>query len=268
MELEHSHAVVTGGARGIGRAIALALAGAGVRAVVVADLDATGAEETAAAIRSGGVAATSLRVDVSIEEEVRALVAAAEVSHGAVDLFVSNAGVMVAGDTDAPREEWQRAWEVNVMAHVYAANAVLPSMLTRGRGYLVSTASAAGLLTNLGAAPYSVTKHAVVALAEWLSVTYGNRGIGVSCLCPQGVRTEMLTAGLEAGERFGAVVAASGRIAEPEEVAAALIDAVRVERFLVLPHPEVAGYLERKATDPEGWLAGMRRLQARLDAAD
>ncbi|MBV9279845.1 MAG: SDR family NAD(P)-dependent oxidoreductase, partial [Chloroflexi bacterium] len=161
-------------------------------------------------------------------------------------------------------EEWALAWQVHAMAHVWAARAVLPRMLARGRGYLLQTASAAGLLTNLGAAPYTVTKHAAVGFAEWLAITYGDRGIKVSCLCPQGVRTAMLTGGT--ADLAGAVVLASGGLMEPEEVAGAVVDGLAEERFLILPHPEVAGYAAAKAADPDRWIRGMRRLQARLTA--
>jgi len=159
---------------------------------------------------------------------------------------------------------WDRIWHINVLAHVFAARAVLPSMLDRGDGYLVSTASAAGLLSNIGDAPYTVTKHAAVALAEWLSITYGDRGIKVSCLCPQGVNTDMLRSGLEPGGA-ATTVAAQGVI-EPAEVADAVVAGLADERFLILPHPEVAEYVQRKAGDPDRWLAGMRRLQARFSA--
>jgi NAD(P)-dependent dehydrogenase (short-subunit alcohol dehydrogenase family) len=201
--------------------------------------------------------------NVGVEADVQAAVHAAKDAHGRIDLFCSNAGIGGGGDVDAPDELWQRIWDVNVMAHVYAARAVLPAMVDRGDGYLLHTASAAGLLTNLGNAPYSVTKHAVVALAEWLAITYGDRGIKVSCLCPQGVRTNMLLGGLD--DLAGAAVAAQGVI-EPEEVADAVVATIAEERFLVLPHPEVLDYFQRKASDYDRWLAGMRRLLARMEA--
>jgi NAD(P)-dependent dehydrogenase (short-subunit alcohol dehydrogenase family) len=162
---------------------------------------------------------------------------------------------------EAANEDWQRIWDVNVMAHVYAARAVLPGMLARGQGYLLHTASAAGLLTNLGTAPYSVTKHAALGLAEWLAITHGDDGINVSCLCPQGVRTNMVAAAT--GGTAGDVVVAQGLI-EPEDVAEAVVEGLRAERFLILPHPEVLDYFQRKAADYDRWLGGMRKLQARL----
>jgi NAD(P)-dependent dehydrogenase (short-subunit alcohol dehydrogenase family) len=192
-------------------------------------------------------------VDVAVEEQVRDLVAQA----GEVDLFCSNAGISVAGGVDVCDADWERIWSINVKAHIYAARAVLPGMLARGGGYFLQTVSAAGLLTQIGSAPYSVTKHAALALAEWIAVTYGDRGIRVSCLCPQGVRTNMLL-GADAGPgRFlldGAL--------DPDTVAEVALDGLSQERFLILPHPEVAEYFRRKASDYDRWLRGMRRLQA------
>jgi NAD(P)-dependent dehydrogenase (short-subunit alcohol dehydrogenase family) len=184
-------------------------------------------------------------------------------ANGPIDLFCSNAGIGVGGGPEASDQDWERIWQINVMAHVYAARALLPGMLARGEGYLLNTASAAGLLTNIGALPYAVTKHAAVALAEWLAITYGDAGIRVSCLCPQGVRTPMLMAGLE--DAAGAAVLASGQMVEPEDVADAVVAGIRAERFLILTHPEVAGYMANKGSDPERWLAGMRRLQAKVN---
>ena len=174
---------------------------------------------------------------------------------------MSNAGIGTGGGVDAPNEAWQQIWEVNLMAHVYAARAVLPAMIARGEGYLLNTASAAGLLTNIGAAPYSVTKHAAVGLAEWLAITHGDQGIKVSCLCPQGVRTNMLLAG--ADDPAGAVVLAQGAI-EPEDVAEAVVQGLRAESFLILPHPEVLTHFQRKAGDYDRWIGGMRKLQRRI----
>ena len=266
MELRGRVTVVTGGASGIGRACATRFAADGAR-VVVADLDLEGAQATASKI--GGVA---VGVDVSSEPDVIALVEAAERAYGDIDLFFSNAGIGVSGGVEAANDDWQRIWDINVMAHVYAARAVLPKMLERGEGYLLSTASAAGLLTNLGALPYTVTKHAAVGLAEWLSITHGDAGIKVSCLCPQGVRTPMLLGGLQPKSEGGissqaadSVMAAGGML-DPEDVAEAVVAGIRDERFLILPHPEVADYMQRKAGDPERWLAGMRRVQARTIA--
>jgi NAD(P)-dependent dehydrogenase (short-subunit alcohol dehydrogenase family) len=262
MELEGKVAVVTGAGNGIGRALARRFHAEGARGVALADMDADAVRAVADDL--GPDRAFAQSVNVGREKDVRALVAATEERFGPVDLFFSNAGIGGGGDQDAPDAEWERIWNVNVMAHVYAARAALPSMLERGSGYLASTASAAGLLSQIGNAPYSVTKHAAVALAEWLSITYGDRGIKVSCLCPQGVRTNMLMAGADAGDVGAQVVLDAADTLEPDDVAAAVVEGLREERFLILPHAEVADYYRRKADDPDRWLAGMRRLQARV----
>jgi NAD(P)-dependent dehydrogenase (short-subunit alcohol dehydrogenase family) len=265
MELEGSVAVVTGAAGGIGRALARALAETGARGVVVADLDANGADAVAGELateRPG--TALAVACDVASAEDNARLVAAAEDAFGPVDLFCANAGVAPMGGADAPLETWELALGVNVMAHVHAARAVLPGWLARGRGHFLATASAAGLLTQVGSAPYAVTKHAAVAFAEWLSVTHGDQGVGVSCLCPMWVNTAMLHAGGEEGERF--VAAQAGAVLEPEQVAEEALAAVREDRFLVLPHPEVLEFFRRRAADPDRWLAGMRRLQRQAGA--
>ena len=261
MELQGKVAVVTGAANGIGRACAEAFVRAGAK-VAVADLD--GAATTAVADEIGALAVAA---DVSVEADIEHLVAETERELGPIDLFHSNAGIGVHGGLDAPDEEWDRIWKINTMAHVYAARAVLPSMLDRGEGYLVSTASAAGLLTQIGNASYSVTKHAAVALAEWIAITYGDRGIRVSCLCPQGVNTNMLRGGSAIDSASANAVKAGGDVLEPEQVADVVVQAIRDERFLILPHPEVATYFERKASDYDRWLGGMRRLQARTRAS-
>ncbi|HEX4905588.1 MAG TPA: SDR family oxidoreductase [Acidimicrobiales bacterium] len=258
MELQGKVVVVTGAANGIGRACATRFAAEGA-SVAVADLDGDATKAAADAIGALGIA-----TDVSVEADIRHLVEETEKQLGPIDLFHSNAGIGVGGGIDTPDEEWQRIWDVNLMAHVYATRAVLPSMLDRGEGYLLSTASAAGLLTNIGNASYSVTKHAAVALAEWLSVTYGDQGIKVSCLCPQGVATNMLLGGRDAGDPGASAVMAAAGVLQPEEVADAVVEGIRAERFLILPHPEVADYFLRKATDYDRWLGGMRRLQARV----
>jgi NAD(P)-dependent dehydrogenase (short-subunit alcohol dehydrogenase family) len=257
MEIRDKHVVVTGAASGIGRALCRRFAAEGARGVVVADIDADGARAVADEI--SGLARST---DVSVEADVIELVEHATSAFGPVDLFCANAGIAVSGGVDASDEQWRRSWDVNLMAHVYAARALLPGWLARGEGYLLHTASAAGLLTNLGALPYSVTKHAVVALAEWLSITHGDAGIKISCLCPQGVRTNMLMGGVTT--TGGAAVLASGGVLEPEDVADAVVAGLRDERFFILPHPEVAGYVRRKADDHDRWLHGMRRLQARI----
>lgn len=257
MEVAGKVVVVTGAASGIGRALARRFAAEGAGAVVVADLDADGAAAVAAEI--GG---TPLTTDVSVEADVERLVAATEERHGPIDLFCANAGIATGGGVDVADEDWLRTWQVNVMHHVYALRALLPGWLARGQGYFLATASAAGLLTNLGAAPYSVTKHAAVALAEWIAITHGDQGVKVSCLCPQGVRTNMLAGTGPAGQ---ALLAANAL--EPDDVADAVIAGLADERFLILPHPEVAGYVRNKAEDPDRWIAGMRKLQRRVLSA-
>lgn len=261
MELKDRVVVVTGGASGIGRALCRRFAAEGPRGVVVADLDAEGAARVADEV--GGLAVPT---DVADESAVRSLVERAEARFGPVDLFCSNAGIVVGaglGDVDggpfADDAAWQKSWDVHVMAHVYAARAVLPGMLERTEGYLLHTASAAGLLTDLMAHAYSVTKHATVAFAEWLAIAYGGRGIRVSCLCPQGVRTPMLLG----PEGEGAPHLARDAI-EPEEVAETVVRGIAREEFLILPHPEVREYFQRRASDPDRWLGGMRRLRSRL----
>ena len=258
MELAGKVTVVTGGGNGIGRALVRRFVAEGVRGVAVVDRDADAARSVADEL---GEQALALGADVSVEADIRGVVETTEDRFAPIDLFCSNAGIGGGGDIDAPDEVWQSVWDINLMAHVYAARAVLPSMLARGEGYLLNTASAAGLLTNIGNAPYSATKHAAVGLAEWLSITYGDRGIKVSCLCPQGVRTNMLLG--SPGDPSTEVVLAQGAI-EPEQVADAVVDGLRNERFLILPHPEVSEYVRRKADDPDRWIAGMRKLQARI----
>jgi len=259
MEVRDKVVLVTGGANGIGRALCQRFAAEGIRGLAVVDLDLASAERVAGPIRDRAIA---IRADVGKEPDVAAAVAQTEDRFGPIDLLVSNAGIGVLGGVDAPDEAWQQIWDVNVMAHVYAARAVLPGMLARGEGYLLHTASAAGLLTNLGTLPYSVTKHAAVGLAEWLAITHGDAGIKVSCLCPQGVRTNMVQQASDGGTA-GDVVVAQGLL-EPEDVAEAVVQGLRAETFLILPHPEVLTYFQRKAGDYDRWLAGMRKLQARL----
>jgi NAD(P)-dependent dehydrogenase (short-subunit alcohol dehydrogenase family) len=256
MNLQGAHAVVTGGARGIGRALAERFAAEGARAVVVADLDGPGAERVAA-----GVACPSplgVALDVTDAAAVAGLVDRVSSELGPVDLWCSNAGVALGrglGDDG----DWERSFAVHVLAHVHAARVLAPRMAARGGGHLLLTASAAGLLTNLDSAPYTVTKHGTVALAEWLAIRWGDAGVGVSCLCPQGVRTAM-TEGLEASSS----VLAAGPLLEPEQVAEAVVQGLAEGRFLILPHPEVAEFERRRAADRDRWLAGMRRVRARL----
>jgi NAD(P)-dependent dehydrogenase (short-subunit alcohol dehydrogenase family) len=253
MRLEDRCVVVTGAASGIGAALARRFHAEGARGVVIADRQAAALQRVASEI--GGVAVTC---DVTDEQQIRALVETATAEVGPIDLFCSNAGVIAPGGEDASDDDWRRSIDVNVMAHIYAARAVLPGMLERGEGYLLQTASAAGLLTQIGSAPYSVTKHAAFAFAEWLAITYGDRGLKVSVLAPQAVRTAM-TAGVEAGG-----VAGLDGMLEPGAVADAVIAGLEAESFLILPHPEVLEYFRRKADDYERWIRGMRRLQARF----
>jgi NAD(P)-dependent dehydrogenase (short-subunit alcohol dehydrogenase family) len=227
----------------------------GAEAVVVADLTEDGAQMVAGEI--GGIAE---RLDVSDAAAVSGLVARTLDRFGRIDLFCSNAGIATGVELDDPDDLFHRAFEINTMSHVYAARAVVPSMLERGSGYLLNTASAAGLLTSPGDAPYTVSKHAAVAFAEWLAVTYGGRGVGVSVLCPLGVSTPLLMDPLAAGNAGAQAVAASGTIITAEQVADAVIQGLAAERFLILPHPEVGTFWAQKASDPDRWLAGVRRL--------
>ncbi len=252
MQIQGKIVIVTGGANGIGRALCHKFAQEGARAVIVSDIDAPGAERVAKEIKGTAIAA-----NVAREADVQKLVAATTEKFGRVDVLCSNAGIGVAGGPEAPDSDWQRSWEVNLMAHVYAARAVLPQMLERKDGYLVQTVSAAGLLTQIGSAPYSVTKHAALSFAEWLSITYGDQGLRVSALCPQGVKTNMLRRAEFAGGAFLLDTAI-----EPEQVAAAVVAGMAEEKFLILPHPEVAKYFQNKANDYERWLRGLRKLQA------
>lgn len=254
MKLNDKVVVVTGGANGIGRALCKKFASEGARAVVVADI-----EEQKAADLAKEIGGSHFGVNVGSESDIQALVDATVLKHGRIDLFCSNAGIGVEGTCDVPNREWERIWEINVMAHVYASRAVLPGMLARKEGYLLQTVSAAGLLTQIGSAPYAVTKHAALALAEWLSITYGDHGIKVSALCPQGVKTRMLE-----NAEFGGGAFLLETAIEPEQVADAVIKGLEEEHFLILPHPEVAEYFRRKANDYDRWLRGMRRLQANV----
>jgi NAD(P)-dependent dehydrogenase (short-subunit alcohol dehydrogenase family) len=251
MELKDRVVVVTGAASGIGRAMALRFAAEGAARIACADIDGDGARATAEAV--GGLA---FRTDVSREADIVALIEAVESGAGPIDLFCSNAGIGIGGGAEAPDEGWRRIWDINVMAHVWAARHLVPRMAARGGGYLLNTASAAGLLSQIGSAPYAVTKHAAVGLAEWLAITHGDAGIKVSVLCPQAVRTAM-TAGNPDG------VASIDGMMEPETVAEACVQAIRAEQFLILPHPEVMDYMRRKTEDYGRWIGGMRKLNRR-----
>ncbi len=249
--------VVTGGARGIGRALARRFASAGAAAVVVADVDQSGASAVAREING-----TAVRCDVSREVEVKNLIDQVEAEQGRIDIFCSNAGIAVGGGPETADDQWQRIWDVNLMSHVFVARHALPGMLKRGEGYLLGTVSAAGLLNHVFAAPYGVTKAAALSLFEWLSIAHGDQGIRVSCLCPQGVKTDMLAAERKLGLNF----VTEGAL-EPEQVAEVVLQGVRDEKFLILPHPEVADYFRRKAEDYDRWLRGMRRLRAKIAAS-
>jgi len=256
MEMKGKVIVVTGGASGIGRALAQRFAQEGAQGVVVADRDEAGAQKVAAAVNG-----LAMAVDVSKESDIQALVARANDRYGRIDVFCSNAGIITRGGIEASNEQWQRIWEINLMAHVFASRAVLPQMLERGEGYLVNTASAAGLLSQVDSALYSVTKHAAVSYAEWLSINYGDRGIRVSCLCPQGVQTPMLMG--KEGNRKSFLTEGS---VTAEQVAEDVLQCMREERFLVLPHPEVLQFMQRKTGDYDRWLKGMRKLRAKAEA--
>jgi NAD(P)-dependent dehydrogenase (short-subunit alcohol dehydrogenase family) len=261
MKLAGTCVVVTGAAGGIGAALARRFATERPRGIVVSDRDEAGIRAVAREIGAGEIDALAVPCDVTQEAQVRALVDAAEARFGPIDLFCSNAGVIALGGAEASDDDWRLSLDVNVMAHVYAARILVPAMVERGGGYLLQTASAAGLLTQLGSAPYSVTKHAALALAEWLAITYGNQGLKVSVLAPQAVRTAM-----SAGVVDGGVAGVDGML-EPEDVADAVVAGLDAESFLILPHPEVLEYFRRKASDYERWLNGMRRLQARFGGA-
>jgi NAD(P)-dependent dehydrogenase (short-subunit alcohol dehydrogenase family) len=268
MDIAGKVAVVTGAGAGIGAAIARSLARGGAR-VAVADLNGDAARGVAAEIAAEVPgSAFAFEGDVSDAQVITELVDRAEAEFGPVDLYFANAGVTGGLGLDSTEEQWSAALGVNVMAHVRAARVVVPRWLERGGGYFVATASAAGLLTQLGSAPYSVSKHAAVGFAEWLSITYGDRGIAVSCLCPMGVDTALLRSGFEAGsadaELAARAVTSSGVVLAPDDVAADTLAAIAEERFLILPHPEVGEFFQHKAGDYERWLAGMRGYQAAL----
>ncbi len=262
MTLDGTTCIVTGARGGIGYALADRFLTDGATGVTVVDLDAGDAEAAAARLAERhGDRALGLGADVSDATQVQAAVDATTERFGPVGLFAANAGIGTGQGLEADDATWDRIWKVNVMAHVVAARIVVPAMVERGGGTFLTTASAAGLLSQIGDAGYSVTKHGAVAFAEWLSITYGDRGLKVHCLCPQGVNTDMVRGGR--GSSAVETVALQGLI-EPEQVADAVALAMEEGRFLVLPHPEVAGYEQRKAGDRDRWLAGMRRLQAKV----
>ena len=262
MELEQRVVVVTGGGSGIGEALAHASMGAGARHVVVADLNGDQAQRVA-----NDVGGTAAQIDVTDEAAIRDLVTRTEDQHGPIGLFCSNAGFVTRGGLEEGNDILNQMWNVHVMSHVYAARAVLPSMIANGEGYLLNTASAAGLLTQIGSLAYSVTKHAAVGLAEWLAITHHHQGIRVSVLAPQAVATNIIANSPDAkrqGEPMESSAAATDGIIEADAVAQSCLEAIAEERFWVLPHAEVATYVERKASDVDRWLAGMRRFQGIL----
>ncbi|MQA10696.1 MAG: SDR family NAD(P)-dependent oxidoreductase [Pseudonocardiaceae bacterium] len=256
MQLDGLGVVITGAGRGIGEALARKFADRGAR-LVLNDLDAEAVRGVA-----GELGVPAVPGNAASESGIEELLSAARTELGAVDMYCANAGVAPAGGPEAPERDWELAWEVNVMAHVRAARALLPGWLDRGRGHFLATVSAAGLLSMLGSAPYSVTKHAALAHAEWLSASYRHRGVTAHALCPQGVRTEMLRDTGSAGD-----VVLAGTAIEPAEVADTVADGLADGRFLLLPHPEVAGYYAARAGDTDRWLAGMNKLQRKIDAA-
>jgi NAD(P)-dependent dehydrogenase (short-subunit alcohol dehydrogenase family) len=268
MKVARKVAIVTGGGGGIGGALAEELTTHGAR-VLVADLDESRAQAVADNINSArpGTAAAA-GADVSDTTSVRSLIALAEQDFGPVDMYFANAGVLGTPGLEASDADWDRAIDVNLRAHIRAAQLLIPGWVERGEGYFVSTASAAGLLSQIGGATYAVTKHAAVGFAEWLSITYGDRGIRVSCLCPMGVNTELLYGGERSGHPLGVAatraVTSAGAVLEPTQVARDVLAAIDEERFLILPHANVLDMFQQKASDYDRWLRGMRRYQASL----
>lgn len=268
MKVAQKTAIVTGGGGGIGGALAVKLAQEGAK-VVVADLDNEAARAVADEINVAQPgAAASAGADVSDTAEIRRLIELAETEFGPVDLYFANAGITGPAGLDVSETDWDRSFDVNVRAHIRAAQLLVPGWVERGEGYFVSTASAAGLLSQLGSATYSVTKHAAVGFAEWLNITYGDQGVRVSCLCPMGVNTKLLYSGEQSGDPLGDLatraVTAAGDVLEPAAVADAVLAAIDEERFLILPHPEVLNMYRQKGIDYDRWLRGMRRYQRSL----
>jgi NAD(P)-dependent dehydrogenase (short-subunit alcohol dehydrogenase family) len=257
MQIKDKVVVVTGAASGIGKSLCERFAKEGASAIVVTDINSEGVNATVSDI-SDQTKTLGITCDVGNENEVEELVSKTLDEFGRIDLFCSNAGIFTPGGENISTDKWQTIWDINVMSHIFAARAVLPGMIERGEGYLLNTSSAAGLLSQVGSAPYAVTKHAAIGFAEWLSITYGNKGIKVSVLCPQAVRTAM-TAGGDGG------VAGLDGMLEPDQLADTVIETLTEERFLVLPHPEVLTYMRRKTDDYDRWLGGMRRLQDRFE---
>jgi NAD(P)-dependent dehydrogenase (short-subunit alcohol dehydrogenase family) len=269
MDIQNRIAVVTGGGSGIGEALALEFASRGAQHVLVADLNRAEAERVAADIdEQTDCTSTAVQIDVSDEAAIVELVERVEQTVGPIDVFVSNAGYVTVAGLEDTNDSIQKMWEVHVLSHIYAARAVVPSMAARGEGYLLNTASAAGLLSQIGSMSYSITKHAAVSLAEWLAITHHHQGIRVSVLCPQAVRTNIVANSPDAKLASGGLddfgVASADGIVESSEVASMCLDAMKEERFHVLPHPEVADYMKMKAADTDRWLGAMRKFQTRL----
>ncbi|MFZ2175828.1 MAG: SDR family oxidoreductase [Rhodococcus sp. (in: high G+C Gram-positive bacteria)] len=264
MQCAQKVAIVTGGGGGIGGALSERLAAEGAR-VVVTDLDENSAAAVADRINAARPgAAVAVGADVSDETRIAALIETAEREFGPVDLYCANAGVAAGNDLEPDEAVWDLAFDVNVRAHIRAARLLIPGWIERGEGYFISTASAAGLLTQIGSAPYSVTKHAAVGFAEWLSVTYGDKGIRVSCLCPMGVNTKLLADDAALSETAARAVTTAGAVLEPAEVAECVLAAIETEQFLILPHPEVLEMYRHKGADYDRWIRGMQRYQATL----
>ena len=259
MEVQDRIVVVTGAASGIGKALATRFRREGAKQIVAVDLDEAGARATADEIGCVAMAA-----DVAREEDVARVIERTEADVGAIDLFCSNAGIGAGPDLTSPNEEWQRSWDVNLMSHVYAARHLVPRMSGRGGGTILITASAAGLLNQIGGAAYGVTKHAAVGFGEWLAISHAHEGIRVALLCPQAVRTAMTTGDAELGDGSATAAASVDGMMEPDVLADFVIEGLRNESFLILPHPEVLDYMRRKTSDYDRWIAGMNRLHQRL----
>lgn len=258
MNVKDKTIVVTGAGSGIGRCMVQTFINAGARQVVATDIDESKAEQTA--MQFGAIPA---RVDVTQEHEISSMIQDVEKEYGAINLFCSNAGLAIGHSEQAPNNEWQLSWDINVMSHVYAARHLLPRMIERGEGYFLNTVSAAGLLNQVGGAAYGVTKHAAIGFGEWLALTYRHLGIKVSVLCPQAVRTPMTISSSESGSG-GVQAAAQNGMMEPEQVAECALQGLEEERFLILPHPEVTSYMQRKASDYDRWISGMNRLHLEM----
>ena len=252
MDIKGRCIVVTGAAHGIGKGLAQKFAELGAAHVICADINLKAAEDTA-----GQIGGTALYLDAASEDSVKALIDTVEDSIAPIDLFCSNAGILTMGGFEVSNDEWQKIWDINVMSHVWAARHLVPLMMKRSGGYMLNTASAAGLLNQIGAAPYGVTKHAAVGFAEWLAITYGDQGLGVSVLCPQAVRSEM-TRGFEDS------VASLDGMLEPDLVADCCVKAIENNEFLVLPHPQVKDYMQAKASNYGRWITGMQKLRQRF----